>query len=89
MIPPILGVLQHSIHINIISMELSILYFKGLSIKISTKRRKIVLISSNGADSDEMPPFCVISSGSLPFDNSAVPDEILPYATFHLGLYCF
>ena len=62
---------DYPIHIDTISMELSILYFEGLLVKISIKfdiflSLKIVFILANSAD----------------------PDEMLPYAAFHLGLHC-
>ena len=63
-----------SIHVDriLISIEVSILYFKRLSVKISTKfydiflSHKIVFILANCADPDEMPH----------------------NAAFHLGLHC-
>ena len=48
--------MDYPIHIDAISMELSILYFKGLPVKIFYKLLKIVLVSANSADTDEMPP---------------------------------
>ena len=45
-------------HIDTISMELSISYFKGLSVKFSLKvflSLKIVFILANSANPDEMP----------------------------------
>ena len=51
--------MDYPIHINTIKMELSILYLKGLSVKISKNDAflslKIVFILANSADPDEMP----------------------------------
>ena len=52
---------DYPIHIDTISMELSIFYSKGLPVKISIKRcisvnEDCVLILANSADPDEMPP---------------------------------
>ena len=62
--------LDYPIHIDTISMELSILYLKGFSVQISINgiflSLKIVFILANSAD----------------------PDEMLPYAAFHLGIHC-
>ena len=62
--------MDYTILIDTIRMELSILYFKGLSVKSSIKWCISVhedwFISANSADPDEMPP----------------------YAAFHLGLHC-
>ena len=51
------------------SMELSILHFKGVQVKISINcigvflSLKVVFISANSADSDEMPPYGAIQLG--------------------------
>ena len=45
-----------------ISMELSILYFKGLPVKISITL-KIVFILANSADPIEMPPYAAFHLG--------------------------
>ena len=51
--------MDYPIHTDTIRMELSILYFKGLSVKISKNDAflslKIVFILANSADPDEMP----------------------------------
>ena len=66
--------MEYPIHINTISMGLSILYFKGLPVKASIYKmmyycpRRLFL--------------------SLKIENSADPDEMLPYVAFHLGLHC-
>ena len=64
--------MDYPIHIDTISMELSILYFKGLSVKISKNYAflslKIVFILANSADHDEMPH----KSGSTLFAKVAV-----------------
>ena len=61
-------------------MELSILYFKGLLVRISIKLCILVLkqradcfITANSGDPDVMFPDL---------------DEKPPYAAFHLGLHC-
>ena len=50
--------IDYSIHIDTISMELSILFFKGFQVKISTKdvflTMKIVFILASSADPDEL-----------------------------------
>ena len=63
--------MDYPIHIDTISMELSVLYFKVLLVKISIK-------------------WCI----SVPEDclyfilaNNADPDEMPPYAAFHLSLH--
>ena len=50
-------------------MDLPILYFKRLPVKISVKR-------------------CISVPESYIQENSADPDEMCPYAAFHLGLHC-
>ena len=52
-------------------MELSILYFKGLSVKY--------LLSND--------TFLSLKIVYI-FENSSDPDEMPPYAAFHLCLYC-
>ena len=51
--------MDYTIHNDTIRMELSILYLKGLSVKISKNDAflslKIVFILANSADPDEMP----------------------------------
>ena len=55
------------IHIDTISMELSILQFKGLRVKIFVKRcisvPEIVFILANSADPDEMAPYVAFHVG--------------------------
>ena len=57
--------------VDTISMELSILYFKGFPVKVSLKNYcsyiKIDFILANSAGPDEMPPLSGISSGSSLF----------------------
>ena len=48
--------MDYPIHIDTISIELSILYFKRLVVKILYKIM-YVLILANNADPDEMPPY--------------------------------
>ena len=67
--------LDYPIHIDTICIELSILYFKGLPLKISIKW--CISVSE-----DSFFIFVYI------FANSADPDEVPPYEAFHLGLYC-
>ena len=52
--------MDYPIHIDTLSMELSILNFKRLSVKI--KKKMMHFLSD--------------------------PDEMWPYAAFHLGLHC-
>ena len=53
------------IHINTISMDLSILYFKGTQVKITNFNTFLYLkiILANSADSDEMPHYMVFHLG--------------------------
>ena len=62
-------------HIDTISMTLSILHFKGLRFNISIKTVYIY-------PSDISLKIVFIVA------NSADPDEMSLYATFHLGLHC-
>ena len=59
--------MAYSSHNYTISMDLSILYFKGLLVKISINdiflSLKIVCILANSADSDEMPPYVAFHQG--------------------------
>ena len=52
--------MDYPIHIDTISMEWSILYFKGFSVNVYKNdvftSLKIVFILANSADPDEMPP---------------------------------
>ena len=66
--------MDYLIHTDTISMEKSIMYFKGLSVKISIKNDlfmslKIVFILANSEDTDEMSG---ISSGSSLFAKEPV-----------------
>ena len=63
--------MDYPIPIDTITMELSIMYFKGLQVKISLK---LYIFCHQD---------CFIVS------NSADPDEMLPYAAFHLNFHCF
>ena len=65
--------MDHPIRIDTISMALSILYCKGLPVKIS---RKLCV---------SIPEYCFYL---FILANSADPDEMPPYAAFHLGLHC-
>ena len=47
--------MNYPIHIDTVSIELSILYFRGLLVKILFKIM-YVLILANNADTDEKPP---------------------------------
>ena len=62
--------MDYPIHIDTISMELSILCCRGLPVKIY---KNDVFLSLKNV---------------LIITNSADPDEMLPYAAFHLGLHC-
>ena len=59
--------MDYPIHIASTSMELSILYLKGLPVKFSINRcisvPKIVFILANSADPDEMPPYVAFHLG--------------------------
>ena len=62
-----LFIMDYHIHIDTISMELSILYFKGLLVLISLKRCISVtedcFILANTADPDEMLPYAAFHQG--------------------------
>ena len=45
------------LHIDTISMDLSILHFKGSQVELSNLSLKIVFILANSADPDEMPNY--------------------------------
>ena len=50
-------------HIDTITMDYSIIYFKGVIVKMS---KKVVLILANSADSGKMPPRDIILHLGLP-----------------------
>ena len=53
----------YPIHIDIISMELSILYFKGSQVKRCISVPEDCFILANSADPDEMQPYVVFHRG--------------------------
>ena len=61
--------IDYPIHVYTMSIELSILYFKGSQLKISIKRCnsiKIVFIQANSKDPDEMHPYVAFHLQCLP-----------------------
>ena len=62
--------MDYLIHIDTVTMELSILYFKGLRVKFSKKMMYIFYV----------PKDCFILA------NSANLDKMSPYMAFHLSL---
>ena len=50
-------------HIDTITMDYSIIYLKGVIVKMS---KKVVIILANSADSGKMPPQAIILHLSLP-----------------------
>ena len=64
---PLFILMDYPIHIDTISMELSISYFKGFSVKISINgvllSLKIVFILAYSADPDEMLPYVAFHLG--------------------------
>ena len=63
------------INIDTISMDLSVLYFKGSQVKISRFYYTVFI-------------FLSLTISVLILANSADHDEMLLYAAFHQGLHC-